>query len=70
MRFTIGFASGHRTWTAALILSCQLLLRPAYAQETINFASLSGRVVDPQAAVVPGPTCRSARSTRISSASQ
>jgi hypothetical protein len=54
MRFTIGFASGHRTWTAALILSCQLLLRPAYAQETVNFASLSGRVVDPQAAVVPG----------------
>jgi len=54
MSFTVGFARRPRIWTAALILSSQLLLPPAYAQETVNYASLSGRVVDPQAAVVPG----------------
>src|SRR5438045_6276406 len=34
---------------------CLLLLSiPAFAQETINSASVSGRVIDPQGAVVPG----------------
>jgi hypothetical protein len=54
MGFTVGFVRRHRAWTAALIVSGQLWLRPAYAQETVNYASLSGRVLDPQAAVVPG----------------
>src|SRR5437868_12549353 len=37
---------------------CALLVSlsppPAFAQETLNSASVSGRVVDPQGAVVPG----------------
>ena len=28
--------------------------RPRWAQETVNYASVSGRVTDPQGAVVPG----------------
>jgi hypothetical protein len=40
--------------TAALIVVSILWLRPALAQETVNYGSLSGRVVDPQGAVVPG----------------
>jgi hypothetical protein len=38
----------------ALTVCCLLTLRSASAQETVNYASLSGRVVDPQGAVVPG----------------
>src|SRR2546430_2838735 len=34
---------------------CLLLISiPAFAQETVNSASVSGRVIDPQGAVVPG----------------
>src|SRR3954467_8683692 len=34
---------------------CSLLISvPAFAQETLNSASVSGRVIDPQGAVVPG----------------
>ena len=33
---------------------CLAGLAPAEAQETVNYASLSGRVTDPQGAVVPG----------------
>ena len=65
MSFTVGFARRPRIWTAALILSSQLLLPPAYAQETVNYASLSGRVVDPQGAVVPGARA-SVRQTDVS----
>src|SRR5262245_48982568 len=54
MDFTVGCAIRYRAWTAALIVFCHLLGRPAYAQETVNFASLSGRVVDQTGAVVPG----------------
>src|SRR5439155_8092921 len=41
----------------ALVICClALVVRPAAAQETVNLASLSGRVLDPQRAVVPGAT--------------
>ena len=41
---------------SALMLACCVIATPASvnAQETINYASVSGRVVDPQGAVVPG----------------
>ena len=35
-------------------LICVYLCAPAFAQETVNSASVSGRVTDPQGAVVPG----------------
>ena len=38
---------------AGVAVCAALLARPAAAQETINFASVSGRVADPQGAVVP-----------------
>jgi hypothetical protein len=44
----------HCFQTAALIVVSLLWLRPALAQETVNYGSLSGRVLDPQGAVVPG----------------
>jgi hypothetical protein len=39
-----------------MIAACCALAsaRLVYTQETINYASVSGRVVDPQGAVVPG----------------
>jgi len=43
----------------ALVLSavvCTAASAPASAQETVNFASVSGRVVDPQGAIVRGAT--------------
>ena len=39
---------------AAVFLCASASARPAWAQETINLASVSGRVTDPQGAVVPG----------------
>jgi len=54
MDFKDGCAIRHRAWTAAVIVFCLLLWRPAFAQETVNYASLSGRVVDQTGAVVPG----------------
>jgi hypothetical protein len=39
---------------AAGLLCASASARPAAAQETINHASVSGRVTDPQGAVVPG----------------
>src|SRR5262245_61501909 len=54
MDFTVGCAIRYRTWMATLIVFGHLLGRPAYAQETVNYASLSGRVVDQTGAVVPG----------------
>jgi hypothetical protein len=38
----------------ASVCCCICLSIPAFAQETVNSASVSGRVVDPQGAVVPG----------------
>jgi hypothetical protein len=40
--------------TAAWAVACSASLTSAAAQETIHFASISGRVVDPQGAAVPG----------------
>src|SRR3954467_13533861 len=40
-------------WVFACVC-CVFLSLPAFAQDTINSASISGRVVDPQGAVVPG----------------
>ena len=40
-------------WLFACVC-CLSLCTPAFAQETVNSASVSGRVVDPQGAVVPG----------------
>ncbi len=54
MGFGMGRGVRHRFRTAALIVVSILWLRPALAQETVNYGSLSGRVVDPQGAVVPG----------------
>ncbi len=39
---------------AALAACCLLVANSAVAQETVNYASVSGRVTDPQGAVVPG----------------
>lgn len=36
------------------VAACLAMVRPAHAQETISYASVSGRVTDPQGAVVPG----------------
>src|SRR5262245_58123470 len=69
MGFIIAFIRRHRPWTAALIVASQVLLRSASAQETVNYASLSGRVVDPQAAVVPGAQV-SARQTETNIVSE
>jgi hypothetical protein len=41
-------------WIACLVWYATGIALPAAAQETINSASLSGRVIDPQGAVVPG----------------
>src|SRR5262245_52983123 len=54
MDFMVGRAGRHLARTSALMLGCLLIVRLASAQETVNYASLSGRVLDPQAAVVPG----------------
>ena len=54
MGFGMGRGVRHCFRTAALIVVSLLWLRPALAQETVNYGSLSGRVVDPQGAVVPG----------------
>ena len=54
MDFMAGRAGRHLVRTSALILCCLLRAGSASAQETVNYASLSGRVVDPQNAVVPG----------------
>jgi hypothetical protein len=43
MGFRIGWGSRHRKWMAALIVFGQLFLRSASAQETVNYASVSGR---------------------------
>ena len=45
--------SPFRRWFFAVLSVC-LLISPVSAQETINHASISGRVTDPQGAVVPG----------------
>src|SRR5262245_16393710 len=37
-----------------IVLSCAAGVVPASAQETVNSASVSGRVTDPQGAVIPG----------------
>ena len=37
----------------AAIAAC-VTTHPAKAQETINYGTISGRVIDPQGAVVPG----------------
>jgi hypothetical protein len=50
----VGRAGRHLLGVSALMLCCLLVIRSASAQETVNYASLSGRVVDPQNAVVPG----------------
>jgi hypothetical protein len=50
----VGRAGRHLLCISALMLCCLLVVRSASAQETVNYASLSGRVVDPQNAVVPG----------------
>ena len=43
-----------RTRVAAWVVACAACLTwPATAQETVNFGSVSGRVVDEQGAVVP-----------------
>ena len=49
-------------------VACSSVSR-AFAQETVNFASLSGRVVDPQGAVVPGARV-SARHTQTNVAGE
>src|SRR5215831_297357 len=54
MNFMVGRAGRHLLRTSALMLCCLMAIRSASAQETVNYASLSGRVVDPQNAVVPG----------------
>ena len=46
-----GFVTG-----VCLVLSCLVAAPAARAQETVNTASVSGRVTDPQGAVVPGAT--------------
>ena len=43
------------TILAAVVLTTALAV-PAAAQETVNFASVSGRVTDPQGAVIRGAT--------------
>ncbi len=43
------------TILAAVVLTTALAA-PAAAQETVNFASVSGRVTDPQGAVIRGAT--------------
>jgi hypothetical protein len=48
----MGVRSGTRAACAAVALFA-LLARPASAQETVNFGSVSGRVADQQGAVVP-----------------
>ncbi len=47
--------SPHRYLCVLAVLSA-LVAGPASAQETINYASISGRVTDPQGAVVVGAT--------------
>jgi carboxypeptidase family protein len=54
MNSMVGRADRHLLRTSALMLCCLLMVRSASAQETVNYASLSGRVVDPQNAVIPG----------------
>lgn len=54
MDFMVGRRGRHLLRTLALMLCCLFMVRSASAQETVNYASLSGRVVDPQNAVVPG----------------
>jgi Carboxypeptidase regulatory-like domain/TonB dependent receptor-like, beta-barrel len=39
---------------AVLALAGAAMVPPAFAQETVHYASVSGRVTDPQGAVVPG----------------
>ena len=43
-------------WGCLVLAACCAVasVRTVHAQETINFASVSGRVTDPQGAVVPG----------------
>jgi len=41
---------------AAMLVCCAGLVRPAAAQETVNYASVSGQVTDQQGAVIPGAT--------------
>ena len=41
---------------ALFALGLSLTAHRALAQETINYASVSGRVTDPQGAIVPGAT--------------
>jgi carboxypeptidase family protein len=50
----VGRAGRHLLGISALMLCCLLMARSTSAQETVNYASLSGRVLDPQNAVVPG----------------
>src|SRR5262245_17313053 len=51
---SMGWTSHRRLPMAALLMVGALWAGPAFAQETVNYASLSGRVLDPQGAVVPG----------------
>src|SRR6476620_7623663 len=43
-----------RLWSLALAIGCLAVPSSTYAQETVNYASVSGRVTDAQGAVVPG----------------
>src|SRR5262249_23060877 len=54
MSSSMGCTSHRSVTMAALVIVSALGAAQASAQETVNYASLSGRVVDPHSAEVPG----------------
>jgi hypothetical protein len=51
---SIALATGHLARLAILLIALVVLTAPVRAQETVNYASVGGRVVDPQGGMVPG----------------
>jgi carboxypeptidase family protein len=54
MSSSMGCTARRSLRMAALLVVGALWVAPAFSQETVNYASLGGRVLDPQGAVVPG----------------